>query len=168
MMGDAGDRRFRVRPISLDDARSIAGWRYPGRLSTYDVGEVVTPERGFWSVVDGDDGLVGYACFGEEARVPGIVEARGHLDVGYGMRPDLVGQGLGRAFVSAILDFAVGHFEAQCFRLVILDWNGRSQAVARFLGFQAQNSIESTEGTFVVMTRSIADRLRREQGSGLR
>jgi RimJ/RimL family protein N-acetyltransferase len=118
------------------------------------VGEIVTPERGFWSVVDGDE-LVGYACFGQEARVPGVIEETGVLDVGYGMRPDLVGQGFGRVFVSAILDFAAASFEAASFRLLILDWNGRSRAVARALGFQERATIESTEGVFVVMARPV-------------
>ena len=150
----------RVTPLLPEHAQSIAAWRYPASLATYDVGEVVTPERGFWSVVDGDE-LVGYACFGQEARVPGVVEEAGVLDVGYGMRPDLVGQGLGRAFVSAILDFAAASHEAASFRLLILDWNGRSQAVARALGFREQATVESVEGIFVVMTACVPSRLPR-------
>ena len=91
-----------VRPLSAADTKAIATWRYPGRYSTYDERELVTPQRGYWAVVHRDE-LVGRCCFGPEARVPGIDEEEGTLDVGYGMRPDLVGQGLGHAFVTAIL-----------------------------------------------------------------
>jgi RimJ/RimL family protein N-acetyltransferase len=145
----------RVEPLSIDDAHAIAGWRHPAALATYDVNEIVTPERGFWSVTDGDE-LIGYACFGDEARVPGVAEEGGVLDVGYGMRPDLIGRGLGQAFVATILQFGAETFEPALVRLVILDWNERSLRVARKLGFQAQRSVESTEGVFVLMTRHAA------------
>jgi [ribosomal protein S18]-alanine N-acetyltransferase len=92
-----------VRRLTESDAAAIATWRYPGRYATYDVGEIVNPERGFWAV-DHDADLVGYCCFGSEARVPGVVEEDGVLDVGYGMRPDLMGHGLGGVFVQAILE----------------------------------------------------------------
>ena len=89
---------MKVRPLTNGDAEAIATWRYPGRDSTYDVGVVVTSAQGFWGVEDSAQ-LVGYCCFGEEARVPGIGPEVGTLDIGYGMRPDLVGKGQGRAFV---------------------------------------------------------------------
>ncbi|HEX5901526.1 MAG TPA: GNAT family N-acetyltransferase [Actinomycetota bacterium] len=141
-----------VRHLTKSDAVAIARWRYPGRYATYDVGEIVTPERGFWAVGHGAD-LVGYCCFGHEARVPGVVDEDGVLDVGYGMRPDLTGHGLGRVFVRAILDFAVDMYSPQRLRLLILDWNDRSLKVAEALGFQSEGVQESTEGDFVVMTR---------------
>ena len=62
-----------IRPLTETDAAAIATWRYPGRYATYDVGEVVTHERGFWAIEHEAD-LVGYCCFGHEARVPGVVE----------------------------------------------------------------------------------------------
>jgi ribosomal-protein-alanine N-acetyltransferase len=141
-----------VRQLTESDAVAIATWRYPGRYATYDVGEIVTPDRGFWAV-DHDADLVGYCCFGHEARVPGVVEEGGVLDVGYGMRPDLMGHGLGGAFVRAILDFAVERHDSRRLRLLILDWNDRSRKVAEALGFQSEGVHTSTEGRFVVMTR---------------
>jgi [ribosomal protein S18]-alanine N-acetyltransferase len=141
-----------VRQLTKSDAVAIATWRYPGRYATYDVGDIVTPERGFWAV-DRDADLVGYCCFGHEARVPGAGEEEGVLDVGYGMRPDLMGHGLGREFVEAIVNFAVGKFSPQRLRLLILDWNDRSRKVAEALGFQREDVLKTTEGAFLVMTR---------------
>jgi ribosomal-protein-alanine N-acetyltransferase len=140
-----------VDALSPADGREIATWRYPDRYANYDVGEVVTAERGFWAVRE-EGRLVGYCCFGHEARVAGAVEEPGVLDVGYGMRPDLMGQGLGRDFIGSILEFADAKFSPQRFRLLILDWNARSRAAARSSGFEEAGTVVSTEGTFVVMT----------------
>jgi [ribosomal protein S18]-alanine N-acetyltransferase len=141
-----------VRPLTPPDADAIATWRYPGRYSTYDVREVVTPDRGVWAV-EHDDELVGYCCFGPEARVPGVAEQGGTLDVGYAMRPDLVGRGLGRGFVEAILSFASAEFSPQRLRVLILRWNERSRKVAEACGFERRAIVPSGEGDFLVMIR---------------
>ena len=143
---------MKVRPLTEDDARAIAAWRYPGRYSTYDVGAVVASERGF-SAVERDGELAGYCCFGPGARVPGVEEAAGVLDVGYGMRPDLVGRGLGRSFVGAILEFAVAEYSPPRLRLLILAWNHRSRRLAEALGFELERVVASDEGDFLVMVR---------------
>jgi RimJ/RimL family protein N-acetyltransferase len=144
--------RLSVRRLTSADAEAIATWRYPGRESTYDELEPVTSERGYWAVTRGSE-LVGKCCFGVPARVPPVEEEEGTLDVGYGLRPDLVGKGLGPAFVEAILDFARGEFAPSRFRVLILDWNRRSQKVAAALGFREDEVIASSEGDFVVLTR---------------
>ena len=141
-----------VRQRTESDAVAIATWRYPGRYATYEVGEIVTPERGFWAV-DDDADLVGYCCFGHEARVPGVVEEDGVLDVGYGMRPDLMGQcwaghSSGRSWTSPSRAT-----RPKRLRLLILGWNDRSLKVAEALGFASEAVHESTEGSFVAMTR---------------
>jgi RimJ/RimL family protein N-acetyltransferase len=148
---------MKIRTLTETDAEAVATWRYPGRYQTYDVSEVVTSEAGFWAV-EHEATLVGYCCFGHEARVPGAVEEAGILDIGYGMRPDLMGQGLGREFVGAILDFAVRRFSPSRLRLLILDWNDRSRKVAVALGFKSEGVLRSTEGDFLVMTRATPER----------
>lgn len=109
-------------------------------------------DHGYWAVVSEGE-LVGYCCLGLEARVPGVEEEQDTLDVGYGMRPDLLGKGLGRTFVAAIVDFAVDEFSPQRLRLLILTWNKRSQKVAEALGFQKRGIARSGEGDFLVMMR---------------
>jgi ribosomal-protein-alanine N-acetyltransferase len=144
-------RAVTIRPLTQADARAIATWRYPGRYSTYDVGETPVREP-VWAVTRGEE-LVGYCCIGPGARVPGIDEEEGTIDVGYGMRPDLMGEGYGRAFVGAILEFVVGEFAPQRLRLLILSWNERSRNVAEALGFEHERTAPSVEGDFLVMTR---------------
>jgi RimJ/RimL family protein N-acetyltransferase len=143
-----------IRMLTEADSEAIATWRYPGRYATYDPDEPVTPEGGSWAV-EHEGELVGYCSFGHAARVPGIEEEEGTLDVGYGMRPDLMGRGLGREFVGAILDHATGEFSPGRFRLLILDWNERSQRVAAVLGFRKEDVVRSIEGDFLVMTREL-------------
>jgi [ribosomal protein S18]-alanine N-acetyltransferase len=139
-----------VQPLTPSDTDAIAAWRYPGRYSTYDVDEPFT--SGCWAVRHEGE-LVGYCCFGSEARVPGVEEEPGTLDVGYGLRPDLMGRRLGRSFVAAILDFASRRFGSLRLRLLILDWNERSRKVAEALGFEEVGVVRSAEGAFRVMTR---------------
>ncbi len=50
-----------------------------------------------------DHGLAGFCCYGQDAQVPGGDYAAPAIDVGLGMRPDLVGQGLGDEFLRSIL-----------------------------------------------------------------
>lgn len=141
-----------IRPLREADSEAISTWRYPGRYATYDIGDVARDADASWVVWDAGE-LVGHCCFGAEARVPGVNEEDGTVDVGYGMRPDLVGKGLGGDFVSAILDFAVAEFSPRQLRLLILTWNERSRKVAQALGFEIERTIRSAEGEFFVLVR---------------
>jgi hypothetical protein len=52
----------------------------------------VSAESGNQAIADQATGaMVGFICLGPEARVPGVEAQPGILDVGAGMRPDLVG-----------------------------------------------------------------------------
>jgi RimJ/RimL family protein N-acetyltransferase len=130
--------RFVVRALSDADSRDIAGWRYSGPWRCYDL----RPEDGLLELDDGylavvgDPGgeLVGFLCIGEEARVPGIAEEPDVVDVGVGMRPELVGQGHGARFGEAVLEHlrTVGASRA---RAVVQSWNERSLRTAHRMGF---------------------------------
>jgi [ribosomal protein S18]-alanine N-acetyltransferase len=139
-----------VRPLTRDDARLIASWRYPGRFATYDVREMValSPE---YAAVESDGELIGYCCFGAPARVAGVEPEAGILDVGYGLKPELLGGGRGREFVGAILAFARSEFPGSRPRLLILDWNERSRRLATVLGFTTERVVRNREGAFLVM-----------------
>jgi [ribosomal protein S18]-alanine N-acetyltransferase len=145
-----------IQPLTRAHGDAIATWRYPDEYSTYDANRVVTSADGYWAVVSEGE-LFGFCCFGLEARVPGVDEEQDTLDVGYGMRPDLVGKGLGRAFVAAIVDFAADEFSQPRLRLLILTWNLRSRKVAEGLGFRKTGIARSGEGDFLVMTRRTSE-----------
>jgi RimJ/RimL family protein N-acetyltransferase len=150
--GSESEQLVDVRALTLAEQAAIAGWRYPGRYATYDFDDPSVLTRDHWAVTSGGT-LVGYCCFHDAARVGGVTERPGTLDVGYGLAPDRMGAGTGRRFVAAILDFAVQTYEPDWLRMFILHWNQRSLTVATRHGFMIEGSVESDEREFVVMGR---------------
>ena len=129
-----------VRPLQQQDAEAIASWRYEGPWSTYDPrpgDSLLTADAGYHAVVDEAGSLVGFLCTGAEARVPGLAAQEGIVDVGVGMRPDLVGRGLGSAFGGVVLDHVSGLCGDLPLRAVVQSWNERSLRLTRRLGFRA-------------------------------
>lgn len=120
-------------------AREIATWTYLDEWSVYNSStksDLFTTEAGYLAVVGSENILVGFACSGAEARVPGLSEAVDTLDVGLGMNPIFVGQRHGAEFGAAI----VGHFQkstnASYLRVAVQSWNERSLKLTRSLGFK--------------------------------
>ena len=142
-----------VRELSGADAAAIAGWRYPGRYSTYDFSDPSSLVRDHWAVED-NGVLVGYCCFGAPARVEGADEEPDVLDVGYGVAPDRMGRGLGHRFVGAVIAFALERYDPERVRLYVLDWNHRSASVAIRHGFEAVSELTNAEGRFLVLERA--------------
>jgi RimJ/RimL family protein N-acetyltransferase len=138
----------RARELTADEAERPLGWRYSGRYAIYDAAGPLGGGRGFFAVEEKGD-FVGFGCVGVEARVPGVEEEPGTIDVGYGMRPDLVGQGHGRSFVGAILDYVTERNPGARLRMSILSWNGRSRRVAEAHGFR----VIGRAGHFDVLVR---------------
>ncbi|HJU36480.1 MAG TPA: GNAT family N-acetyltransferase [Gaiellaceae bacterium] len=138
-----------ARDLTVEQAERPLGWRYPEPYETYDAAGPLGRDLGYFAVEDDRGELVGYGCTGAEARVPGVEEEAGTVDVGYGMRPDLVGQGLGREFVGAVLARAAGADPSARLRMSILRWNARSRRVAEAHGF----GVVGQAGEFDVLVR---------------
>jgi ribosomal-protein-alanine N-acetyltransferase len=139
----------RARELTVEEAERPLGWQYPEPYSTYDAAGPLGSGCGFFAVDDDDGELVGYGCVGAEARVAGVEEEAGTIDVGYGMRPDLVGKGHGREFVAAVLAYAVATDPTARLRVSILGWNLRSRRLAEALGFR----VVARAGEFDVLVR---------------
>jgi RimJ/RimL family protein N-acetyltransferase len=145
--------RFEVRPLTPEQGEAMARWAYPGPWAVYDVTAPIDPAEGFWSVVDESGEVAGFACFGVEARVPGLEERPGVLDVGVGMRPDLTGKGRGAAFARAVLDHGREVTGASRLRAVVQDWNERSRRLLVSLGFTETGEHHVGEVRYVVYER---------------
>ena len=141
---------MKVRRLTDADVRDITAWRYEGRYSAYDVTGGISPGLGYFAV-ENDRCLVGYCCFCAEARVPGIEEEDGTLDVGYGLRPELVGRGLSRSFIGAILAFGIERRRPRRLRVLVLRWNERSRRAAERQGFERTGA----HGDFDLLTRDV-------------
>lgn len=110
-----------------------------------------------------DDTPAGFFSFGSSAEVgleadtPRIRRTDGSVTIGLGLRPDLVGRGLGPHFVEAILAFARERYAPSLFRLYVVDWNERARRVYERVGFEPVGSVPASgqrgSHAFIEMTR---------------
>jgi RimJ/RimL family protein N-acetyltransferase len=127
---------FRLLPTTRSDADLFCTWRYGGLYAMYDQrpelrANYLEPSFRYHSVSDADGALVGFCCFGADARVQGIAYDEQALDVGLGMAPVLTGQGHGSDFVA----FAVAQFQPPALRLTVAAFNRRAITVYARNGF---------------------------------
>jgi RimJ/RimL family protein N-acetyltransferase len=124
-------------------ARKIIQWRYPPPYDLYDLtdeslGGLLNPDYRYHQVENEHGELVGFSCFGEDARVPGGYYRVGEptiLDIGVGLKPELTGQGRGRDFVSSILEYGIKTYQPKKLRATIAKFNQRSLSTFQNLGF---------------------------------
>lgn len=148
---------YALSPLTEEQAKQTATWAYQGPWSVYDgTGEPMDPTDDFWAVLDEAGEMAGFACFGVEARVPGLAERAGVLDVGVGMHPDKVGRGRGREFATAALAHGARRPGVGTLRVVVQDWNERSRRLVAGLGFAEVGMHEAAGATYVVFERGVA------------
>ena len=150
-----------ISAMTIEYARSISLWKYEGEFSFYDHNE-----RNMEGYMDGthyactDDGeLIGYFCFGKDARIPTVetnVYDDDYLDIGLGLRPDLCGKGYGLPFFKIGLDYAKGHFQTKKFRLSVAAFNERAIKVYAKAGFEVEREVTNSyfKNKFIIMTCS--------------
>ena len=144
---------FRFRTMRWRDIGPVASWRYPGPYAYYNFdffslatillaqslfGAISDPT--YFTVIDEREQIVGVFSY--------IWHARGVLEVGLAMRPDLTGQGrgLGLSFVLAGLDFARQRFRPQRFYLTVAAFNNRARTVYERAGFTRVGTTASHRG----------------------
>lgn len=137
---------YQFAPPTEADARTILGWRYEGIYAAYNanparlddgIATLLDPANSYLVARKPDGTLVGFCCFGGEARVPGGDYTNPPaLDVGLGLRPDLTGGGQGVAFVRAILNEGARRHDPPRFRLTVAAFNERARRVYERGGFR--------------------------------
>ena len=115
-------------PATASTFDALAAWRYPPPYDFYDgdVDPVLNPER-HYAAHDEHGALVGFFYF--EAKHAGAVE------IGLGLRPELVGKGLGLEFFRAGVDFAHRTFGPTRVILNVAAFNERAITVYERGGF---------------------------------
>jgi ribosomal-protein-alanine N-acetyltransferase len=116
-----------IEPASDDVYRRLREWRYPPPYDFYDgdVDPPSNPER-YFAALDRDGELVGFYYF--EQKEP-------DLDFGLGLRPDLVGEGLGLEFFLAGLAYARERYQPRRVFLHVAEFNERARVVYERAGF---------------------------------
>jgi len=154
--------RLTVGPLLTNaEARAVSGWRYEGRYSLYDgdpqgLEGLLDPANGYHGVTEDDQPeLIGFCCFGPDARVPEFTYDDDALDVGGGLRPDLTGRGMGAQLAETALAFAAAEFSPTRYRVTVASFNLRALRMAERCGFHLQAKFESpTNREFVVLTKT--------------
>lgn len=149
---------FALMPMRADFARMIADWRYPDEYAFYDW---VNDPEDLAELLDAANwpGRY-YAAVAEDSAVIGFLQttpAADAVEIGLGLRPDLTGQGYGRDFLDACLDFAAEQFAARRFTLAVAAFNRRAITVYERAEFQvSEEFLQHTNGgiyPFVRMER---------------
>jgi len=100
--------------------------------------------------------MVGYFCFGHDARVQGWEYDENALDVGMGLRPDLTGKGAGRTYFEALLRYIEQQRPGMALRATVAAWNQRAIRLCQNAGFRQVASFQALQKDrqeFVVLLR---------------
>jgi ribosomal-protein-alanine N-acetyltransferase len=127
---------FDIREMNRAAAERIAGWRYAGPYSFYDLAADAEDLREFMDENNWAD--VYFSVHDERDDVVGFFEfkhAGDELEIGLGLRPDLTGRGFGTQFMAACLDFARRRYRTTRFRLAVAAFNERAIRVYERAGF---------------------------------
>lgn len=156
---------LKLRPITPVDVTIMLSWRYPEPyqiynasnkpVSTEDIDYFTQPKLHYHSVLDEQNEMIAFRCFGSDAQVPGGDYTEDALDLGGGLRPDLTGQGLGRHVIAAAMNFAIDEFAPTHFRTTVAGFNLRAKKVCQSLGYRPVSEFvrPSDKLKFIVMTK---------------
>jgi RimJ/RimL family protein N-acetyltransferase len=142
------DSLVEIARITTVYASEIGAWRYDPPLDCYDMTAVdasvlAQPDSGFYPLLDGAD-LIGFRSFGPDGQVPGGSYDTEALDTGGGLRPDLVGHGLGREAIETGLSFGRSMFAPNAFRVTVANFNTRPLRVVESVGFRPVTHFAAT------------------------
>ena len=114
--------------MAAADFAELATWRYEPPYDFYDGDQEdpLNPER-YFAVRDDGDAMTGFYYFEPNDDV---------LDYGLGLRPDLVGRGLGLDFFHAGLEFARDRYRPRLIRLHVAAFNERAIKVYERAAFR--------------------------------
>ena len=158
---------WELRPLTLPDTKRINHWSYEPPYSMYsfsgdheDLQDLISGN--YLGAYDAEGELIGFLCSGEAAQVPGarlagLYEVQGYLDIGLGLRPDLTGKGMGEAFLRHGINVLSEQFGVKKFRLAVAAFNERAIQVYRRAGFREDVAFVSMVGieniSFIQMLR---------------
>lgn len=153
---------LQLQQLDRQQALEILDWRYPSPYDFYnfnadslqqDLCYLLERKNAFFAILNQQEELEGYCSFGEDGKVAGGCYNTKALDIGMGIRPDLVGKGRGKYYAKAIVEYGIKQYSAKQLRVTIADFNQRAKRVWQQLGFKEVEKFVKigTESEFVVM-----------------
>lgn len=155
---------LRIRSFTPHEARETASWSYDAPFDIYDgdptcAHDLVNVDDagfGYHALVQGGhEELVGFCCFGAEARVRGQTAEDGTLDIGGGVRPDLVSHRIATQALPMIMAFAVERFGPRRLRTAVATFNERSTRLCRSAGFVIVRRFDRPGREFQELVRTL-------------
>lgn len=154
-----------IQPLDKANARACAVWHYSAPLDFYNLNPndieknvqyFLDPKKKFYGIFEEQE-FVGFCSFGEDGQVNGGNYSALGLDIGMGIRPDLIGQGRGSYYVEAVLNFASREFNPSMYRVTIAAFNQRALRVWYKAGFHSIDTFErKSQGVnFVILVREV-------------
>jgi ribosomal-protein-alanine N-acetyltransferase len=131
---------LRFRPMTIGDALTANRWRYPGEYSIYDLG--LTPLL-FSAIFRATLRLAGVYSLAVDTpterliSVFSLIQRGSDVELGVGIRPNLMGRGLGLQLMRQGMDYARRHLpNVETFSLDVATFNKRAIIVYSRAGFQ--------------------------------
>ena len=155
-------RAVSIRPFGEGETTAVACWAYEAPFEIYngdpgaseDYLSVDDDGYGYYAVVDTRSGdVIGFCCFGREARVKGQEPVEGTVDIGGGVRPDLLSEGIATEVLPLIMDFARERFAPIRFRTAVASFNRRSTRLCMSAGFEVVRRFEGPGREFQELSR---------------
>lgn len=149
--------------MNREAAEAISRWQYPKPYDLYNSGSDLETIAEFMAgeyfcAYDDSSSLAGFCCRGLSAQVPAGIMVNAYadpafLDIGLGMRPDLVGRGLGYHYVGAVIDFFSQPSGTTGLRLTVARFNQRAMVVYQRHHFVAGLAFSGHGIEFLTMQR---------------
>ena len=160
------------QPLTKEYALVILKWHYVPPFDCYnfktntiseDLYYLLDRKNAFFALLNLQGQLEGYCSFGSDGRVDGGRYNTKALDIGMGIRPDLVGQGRGKLYAQAVAGYAIDRYAIEQLRVTIAQFNQRAQRVWQQSGFeQVEKFVKvGTKKEFVIMTCTVSSLLTR-------
>ena len=110
------------RPFIEEDALTILKWQYISPYDYYNFNANTTQEdlrylldrkNAFFALLNLPGQLEGYCSFGSDGQVLGGCYSTQALDIGMGIKPDLVGQGRGKLYALTVARYGINQYEVE-------------------------------------------------------
>jgi [ribosomal protein S18]-alanine N-acetyltransferase len=157
---------YDISTLEKEQALAILNWRYTYPYDYYnfdantlqeDLRYLLDSKNAFCAILNLQGELEGYCSFGSDGQVPGGGYNSEALDIGMGIRPDLVGKGRGKHYAQAVVRYGANQYRVQQLRVTIAEFNKRAQRVWEQLGFEQMEKFVKigSEEEFLIMTCAV-------------